>query len=84
MFALFFEGCAYHERCDCFWAGTLKSLLVYHISGISKEKSNLDTNLGLALYSENTQKGRSVQDNAFLALTLPLTASQRHRQDSWS
>lgn len=70
MLALFFEGCAYHERCDCFWAGTLKSLLVYHISGISKEKSNLDIHLGLVLYSDNTQKGRFVQESIFLALTL--------------
>lgn len=82
MLALFFEGCAYHERCDCFWAGTLKSFLVYHISGISKEKSSLDTNLGLVLYSENTQKVRFVQENVFLALTPPLTASQGRRQDS--
>lgn len=83
MLALFFEGCAYHERCDYFWAGTLKSLLVYHTSGISKEKSNLDINLGSVLYSENTQKGRFVQEkNIFLALTLPLTLLQGHRQDS--
>lgn len=83
MLALFFEGCAYHERCDCFWAGALKSLLVYHISGISKEKSNLDINLGSVLYSGNTQKGRFAQEkNIFLALTLPLTSPQGHRQAS--
>lgn len=40
MLALFFEGCAYHERCDLFWAGLLKAYwYITHVSGISKEKA---------------------------------------------
>lgn len=40
MLALFFEGCAYHERSDLFWARTSKaSWYITHISGISKEKA---------------------------------------------
>lgn len=83
MLALFFEGCAYHERCDLFWAGTFKSLLVYHSYFWNlKRDSNLDLNLGSVPYLENTPKGRFAQENIFLALTLPLTSSQGHRQDS--
>lgn len=82
MLALFLEGCAY-ERCDLFWAGTFKSLLVYHPHFWKlKRESNLDLNLHSILYLENTQKGRFAQENIFLALTLPLASSQGHRQDS--
>lgn len=84
MLALFFEGCAYCERCDLFWARTFKTLLAYHSHFWNlKRESNLDINLGSILYLENTQKGRFAQ-NILLSLALPLTSSQGHRQVSWS
>lgn len=83
MLALFFEGYAYRERCDLFWAGTFKNLLVYHSHFWHlKRESNLDLNLGSILYLENTQKGRFAQEkNIFLALILPLKLSQGHGQN---
>lgn len=64
----------------------LKKLIgISHLWNLKREEQlRYQSWLGV-LYSENTQKGRSVQEkNVFLALTLPLMASQGHRQDSWS